>query len=101
MCIRDRSYLILATYQVRDGSSCPQTDHADILARVVAKDAKGASEILARHFDHIEADLDLVDTDESVVDLGEILQSKGQRASKREESGPIDKPSTTVTRARS
>ena len=97
-----QSYLILATYQVRDGSSCPQTDHADILARVVAKDAKGASEILARHFDHIEADLDLIDADESVVDLSEILRSKGprpQRTSEREEPGHIQKPRTTANRA--
>ncbi|MCA8868934.1 MAG: GntR family transcriptional regulator [Rhodobacteraceae bacterium] len=69
-----QSYLILATYQIRDGSSCPQTDHADILARVAARDAKGAVEILSRHFSHIEADLDLVDLDEPAVDLSEILR---------------------------
>ena len=69
-----QSYLILATFQVRDGSSCPQTDHADILARVTARDPKGAAAILDRHFSHIEADLDLVDADEPEVDLSEILQ---------------------------
>ncbi len=68
----------------------------------MAKDAKGASEILARHFDHIEADLDLIDADESVVDLSEILRSKGprpQRTSEREEPGHIQKPRTTANRA--
>lgn len=69
-----QSYLILATYQIRDGSSCPQTDHADILARVAAQDAKGAVDILSRHFSHIEDDLDLVDLDEPAVDLSEILR---------------------------
>ncbi len=69
-----QTYLILATYQIRDGSSCPQTDHADILARVVAKDPKGAAKVLARHFTHMEEDLDLVDAEEPAVDLSEILQ---------------------------
>lgn len=69
-----QSYLILATFQVRDGSACPQTDHADILARVEARDAAGAVEILLRHFDHIEADLDLDEVDQPAVDLGKILQ---------------------------
>lgn len=69
-----QSYLILATYQVRDGSSCPQTDHAAILARVAAKDAKGAVDILARHFNHIEDELDLVDIEEPIVDLSQILR---------------------------
>jgi DNA-binding GntR family transcriptional regulator len=67
-----QTYLILATFERRH-STCPQSDHTDILARVAAKDAKGAVEILTRHFDHIEADLDLVDHGQPVTDLSEIL----------------------------
>jgi len=69
-----QSYLVLATYQIRNGNSCPQTDHADILASIAAKDAKGAAEVLARHFQHIEADLHLVDDEWPEIDLGKILE---------------------------
>ena len=72
-------YLILAVYQRRDGHTCcPQDDHSNIVDLVEKGDGDAAATHLAIHFDHIEAELDLVE--EGVPDkpdLKDILQRRG------------------------
>lgn len=56
-----RSYLILAVYQRRDVRTCPQDDHRKIVDLVEAGDGAEAARWMEHHFDHIEAELDLVE----------------------------------------
>lgn len=69
-----RCYLILAVYQRRDVETCPQDDHSIIVDLVEAGEIEAAAERLNVHFDHIEAELDLVEEHTRVKpDLTEIL----------------------------
>lgn len=56
-----RCYLILATYQRRDGETCPQNDHLNLVKFLEKRDLEGALKAQRAHFDHIERELDLSD----------------------------------------
>lgn len=54
-----RSSLVVALYGRSGVSSCGHNEHLAILELVAKGDAKGASDLMIHHLDHIEADLDL------------------------------------------
>lgn len=54
-----RSSLVVALYGRSGISSCGHNEHLAILELVAKGDAKGASDLMIHHLDHIEADLDL------------------------------------------
>lgn len=54
-----RSSLVVALYGRSGISSCGHNEHLAILELVAKGDAKGASDLMLHHLDHIEADLDL------------------------------------------
>lgn len=54
-----RSSLVVALYGRSGVSSCGHNEHLAILELVAKGDAKGASDLMLHHLDHIEADLDL------------------------------------------
>ncbi|MCZ7467256.1 GntR family transcriptional regulator [Rhizobium rhizogenes] len=54
-----RSSLVVALYGRSGVSSCGHDEHLAILELVAKGDAKGASDLMIHHLDHIEADLDL------------------------------------------
>lgn len=58
-----RSSLVIALYGRSGASSCGHGDHASILAALEQHDGDLAGRLLLTHIDHIEADLDLRDTD--------------------------------------
>ena len=54
-----RSSLVIALYGRTGVSTCGHNEHSAILDLIQRGDAKGAAEVMLRHIDHIEADLDL------------------------------------------
>ena len=54
-----RSSLVIALYGRTGTSSCGNDDHSGILDALEAGDVEGATQMMLRHIDHIEADLDL------------------------------------------
>ncbi|CAN7173521.1 GntR family transcriptional regulator [Agrobacterium tumefaciens] len=54
-----RSSLVVALYGRSGVSSCGHNEHLAILELIAKGDAKGASDLMLHHLDHIEADLDL------------------------------------------
>lgn len=73
-----RCYLILAVYQRYDVKICPQDDHPAIVDLVEAGDSEGAAKELELHFEHIEAELDLVEESPNAKpDLKKILKPPG------------------------
>lgn len=71
-----RSSLVIALYGRTGASSCGHGDHASILAALERHDGELASKLLLAHIDHIEADLDLRQTDNlalrDVIAAGQI-----------------------------
>lgn len=68
-----RCYLILATYQRRDGETCPQDDHLNLVKLLEKRDLEGALQAQRTHFDHIEHELDLSDRKQSSFILKQIF----------------------------
>lgn len=58
-----RSSLVIALYGRSGTSSCGHADHGSILAALEQRDGKLAGRLLLHHIDHIEADLDIRDTE--------------------------------------
>lgn len=58
-----RSSLVIALYGRTGTSSCGNDDHSDILDAMEAGDVARATQMMLRHIDHIEADLDLRSVD--------------------------------------
>ncbi|MGV8854175.1 MAG: GntR family transcriptional regulator [Devosia sp.] len=58
-----RSSLVIAVYGRSGASSCGHNDHGNILDALEQRDANQAALVLLTHIDHIEADLDLRNTD--------------------------------------
>lgn len=54
-----RSSLVIALYGQSGASSCGHSDHQDILDALENRDSALAGQLLLRHIDHIEKDLDL------------------------------------------
>lgn len=69
-----RSSLVIALYGRSGASSCGHGDHGDILTALEQRNAALASKLLLTHIDHIEADLDLRDTDK--LPLREALKTE-------------------------
>jgi DNA-binding GntR family transcriptional regulator len=57
-----RSSLVIALYGRSGASSCGHGEHGDILAALERRDGAHAGKLLLSHLDHIEADLDLRNT---------------------------------------
>lgn len=57
-----RSSLVIALYGRSGASSCGHGEHGNILAALENRDGERAGQLLLTHIDHIEADLDLRDT---------------------------------------
>jgi DNA-binding GntR family transcriptional regulator len=57
-----RSSLVIALYGRSGASSCGHGEHGDILAALERRDGAHAGKLLLTHLDHIEADLDLRNT---------------------------------------
>ena len=70
-----RCYLILATYERRDNSTCPQSDHAGIVDLIEGGNAEGAAEAMALHFDHMMEALHLASRSRERQDLYEVFRS--------------------------
>ena len=69
-----RCYLILAIYERRDNSSCPQSDHTGIVDLIEQGDADGAAEAMLVHFEHMLEALDLRAPSGERQDLYEIFR---------------------------
>jgi DNA-binding GntR family transcriptional regulator len=54
-----RSSLVIALYGRSGASSCGQDEHAAIVDALEHRDATRLGELMVRHIDHLEADLDL------------------------------------------
>nr|WP_295888075.1 GntR family transcriptional regulator [uncultured Devosia sp.] len=59
-----RSSLVIALYGRSGASSCGHNDHGNILKALEERDGDKASRLLLTHIDHIEADLDLRNTND-------------------------------------
>jgi DNA-binding GntR family transcriptional regulator len=59
-----RSSLVIALYGRTGTSSCGHGDHGSILNALEQRDGALASRLLLAHIDHIEADLDLRNTEQ-------------------------------------
>lgn len=59
-----RSSLVIALYGRSGASSCGHNDHGNILKALEERDGDRASRLLLTHIDHIEADLDLRNTND-------------------------------------
>ena len=70
-----RCYLILATYERRDNSTCPQADHAGIVDLIEGGNVEGAAEAMDLHFDHMMEALDLASRSRERQDLYEVFRS--------------------------
>lgn len=57
-----RSSLVIALYGRSGASSCGHNDHGNILSALEQHDGERAAQLLLSHIDHIEADLDLRNT---------------------------------------
>lgn len=68
-----RSYLILATYQRRDGEGCPQQDHEVLVSLIECRDLSGALAAQKCHFEHIENELDLTVKAKSMLTLQQVF----------------------------
>ena len=69
-----RCYLILATYERRDNSTCTQSDHNGIVDLIEQGDAEGASAAMLVHFEHILEALDLRAPSGERQDLYEVFR---------------------------
>ncbi len=68
-----RTSLIIGLFGGAGPSSCPEDEHAKILAAIKAKDAAQAIERIHDHLTHIEAGLDLTGSGQAQVDIRTIL----------------------------
>lgn len=62
-----RSSLVIALYGRSGVSSCGHDEHANILDALVKKDIPKATELMLHHISHIEADLDLRNSEERTL----------------------------------
>ncbi|MCE2481304.1 MAG: GntR family transcriptional regulator [Alphaproteobacteria bacterium] len=69
-----RCYLILATYERRGHSTCPQADHSGLVDLIAAGDAEAAVAAMAAHFDHLAGTLDLTARSRRRQDLFEVFR---------------------------
>lgn len=69
-----RCYLILATYERYDHSTCPQADHGGLVDLIAAGDAEAAVAAMAAHFDHLAGALDLTARPRRRQDLFEVFR---------------------------
>ncbi len=69
-----RCYLILATYERRDNSTCPQSDHGGIVDVIEEGDAEAAANAMAAHFDHMIEALDLTSRSRERQDLFAVFR---------------------------
>ena len=70
-----RCYLILATYERRDNSTCPQSDHAGIVDLIENGQADAAANAMLVHFEHMLDALDLRSPTGERQDLHEVFRS--------------------------
>ena len=70
-----RCYLILATYERRDNSTCPQSDHAGIVDLIERGDGEAAAVAMQTHFEHMLEALDLRSASGERQDLYEVFRS--------------------------
>ncbi len=68
-----RTSLIIVLYESSLPASCSFEEHAELLARIEARDAEGAMRLMTGHLDHIERSLRLKDDEPAAVDLKAVL----------------------------
>lgn len=66
-----RSSLVIALYGRTGASSCGHGDHGKIVSALEARDGQAAAKLVVAHIDHIEADLELRQTEK--VPLRDVL----------------------------
>ena len=66
-----RSSLVIALYGRTGASSCGHGDHGKIVSALEARDGQAAAKLVVAHIDHIEADLELRQTQK--VPLRDVL----------------------------
>ena len=69
-----RCYLILATYERRDNSTCPQSDHGGIVDLIETGNGEGAAAAMQTHFEHMLEALDLRSASGERQDLYEVFR---------------------------
>ena len=69
-----RCYLILATYERRDNSTCPQSDHGGIVDLIETENGEGAAAAMQTHFEHMLEALDLRSASGERQDLYEVFR---------------------------
>jgi DNA-binding GntR family transcriptional regulator len=67
-----RSSLIIGLFGT-SGASCFKDEHRILLQSIGDRDAPRASELMVRHLDHIEEDLDLTSVSDATIDLRVVL----------------------------
>jgi len=68
-----RSSLIVGLFGRNQHSTCPDTEHSQIVAAIEAGDAEQAGAKIRHHLNHIQAGLELETRNNSVSDLSQIL----------------------------
>jgi DNA-binding GntR family transcriptional regulator len=71
-----RTSLIIVLYGSTLPASCSADEHAELLAKISARDAEGALRLMAHHLDHIERGLNLREEEQPTVDLRAALAEK-------------------------
>lgn len=69
-----RSSLIIGLYGTRGVFSCPEHEHADMVAAIRERDPDKAESLMRRHLSHIQSDLDLSSSEPEEADLVELLR---------------------------
>lgn len=69
-----RTSLIIGMFGALGTSSCPDEEHHQLLDFFISGDAEAASELMASHLEHIEADLDLTAGASRNVDIVKLFK---------------------------
>lgn len=64
-----RTSLIIAFYGAKTQQTCSDSDHDELITTLTARDVVRAGELMERHLRHIEAGLDIRESDERPLDI--------------------------------